>query len=301
MTEKTAKKFKSGFVTMWGRPNVGKSTLLNTLVGEKVAIVSPRPQTTRNRIMGICEVEEGQIVFLDTPGILKKPKQKLDEYLVKSARTCLRDADVVLFVVDATTQPHGDDRRAAKLLRPLKKNILLVINKIDMTDISHLEERIDEFKQLGDFTGGVAVSATNRININMLIDKIIDLLPENPAYYPEGTITDQQEKLTIAEIIREQVLLVVRQEVPHGVAVVINELTPRSNKLTYISASIFVEKPTHKQIIIGESGKMLKEIGKISRENIQKFLGTKVYLDLWVKLVKNWRKDENALRRFGYK
>lgn len=301
MAEEATQKFKSGFVTMWGRPNVGKSTLLNTLVGEKVAIVTPRPQTTRNRVMGICEMEEGQIIFLDTPGILKKPKQKLDEYLVKSARTCLRDADVVLFVVDATTQPHGDDRRAAKLLRPLNKNILLVVNKIDISDLSHLEERIDQFKQLGDFTGGVAVSATARINIKMLVDKILDLLPENPPYYPEGTITDQQEKLSVAEIIREQALLVVRQEVPHGVAVVIDELTPRSKKLTYISATIFVEKPTHKQIIVGGKGNMLKEIGKTSRENIQKLLDTKVYLDLWVKLVKNWRKDENALRRFGYK
>ncbi|MDR4504563.1 MAG: GTPase Era [Candidatus Scalindua sp.] len=301
MTEEVPHKFKSGFVTMWGRPNVGKSTLLNTLVGEKVAIVTPRPQTTRNRVMGICEMEEGQIVFLDTPGILKKPKQKLDEYLVKSARTCLRDADVVLFVVDATTQPHGDDRRAAKLLRPINKNILLVVNKIDISDLSHLEERIDQFRQLGNFAGGVAVSATARINIKMLVDKILDLLPENPAYYPEGTITDQQEKLSVSEIIREQTLLVVRQEVPHGVAVVINELTPRSKKLTYISATIFVEKPTHKQIIVGEKGTMLKEIGKASRENIQKLLDTKVYLDLWVKLVKNWRKDENALRRFGYK
>ncbi|MCP5002784.1 MAG: GTPase Era [Planctomycetes bacterium] len=301
MDEDAAQQFKSGFVTMWGRPNVGKSTLLNTLVGEKVAIVTPRPQTTRNRIMGICEMEEGQIIFLDTPGILKKPKQKLDEYLVKSARTCLRDADVVLFVVDGTTQPHGDDRRAAKLLRSINKNILLVVNKLDISDIPSLEERVAQFKELGDFAGGVSVSATARINIKMLVDKILDLLPENPAYYPEGTITDQQEKLSVAEIIREQVLLVVRQEVPHGVAVVIDELTPRSKKLTYISATIFVEKPTHKQIIVGGKGAMLKEIGKISRENIQELLDTKVYLDLWVKLVKNWRKDENALRRFGYK
>ncbi len=301
MDEDAAQQFKSGFVTMWGRPNVGKSTLLNTLVGEKVAIVTPRPQTTRNRIMGICEMEEGQIIFLDTPGILKKPKQKLDEYLVKSARTCLRDADVVLFVVDGTTQPHGDDRRAAKLLRSINKNILLVVNKLDISDIPSLEERVAQFKELGDFAGGVSVSATARINIKMLVDRILDLLPENPAYYPEGTITDQQEKLSVAEIIREQVLLVVRQEVPHGVAVVIDELTPRSKKLTYISATIFVEKPTHKQIIVGGKGAMLKEIGKISRENIQELLDTKVYLDLWVKLVKNWRKDENALRRFGYK
>ena len=300
MTEETSKKYKSGFVTMWGRPNVGKSTLLNTLVGEKVAIVTPRPQTTRNRIMGVCEVENGQIIFLDTPGILK-PKQRLDEYLIKSARTCLRDADVVLFVVDSTTPPHSDDKRAAKLLRSLKKDILLVINKIDATDISHLEGRIEEYKKLGDFKGGVAVSAITKINIPTLVDKILGLLPESPAYYPEGTITDQQEKLTIAELIREQVLIFARQEVPHGVAVVINEFTPRSDKLVYIAATIYVEKPTHKLIIVGGRGQMLKEIGTKSREGVQELLGKKVYLDLWVKVSKNWRKDEAALKRFGYK
>jgi len=300
MTEKSSVEYKSGFVTMWGRPNVGKSTLLNTLVGEKVAIVTPRPQTTRNRIMGVCEVENGQIVFLDTPGILK-PKQRLDEYLVKSARTCLRDADVVLFVVDSTTPPHSDDKRAAKLLRPLKKDILLVINKIDATDISHLEGRIEEYKKLGDFKGGVAVSAITKINIPTLVDKILGLLPESPAYYPEGTVTDQQEKLTMAELIREQVLIFARQEVPHGVAVVIKEVTPRSDKLVYIAATIYVEKPTHKLIIVGGHGQMLKEIGRKSREGIQELLGKKVYLDLWVKLSKNWRKDEAALKRFGYK
>ena len=300
MTEETSKKYKSGFVTMWGRPNVGKSTLLNTLVGEKVAIVTPRPQTTRNRIMGICEVENGQIVFLDTPGILK-PKQRLDEYLVKSARTCLRDADVVLFVVDGTTPPHGDDKRAAKLLRHLKKDILLVINKMDAADIPHLEGRIEEYKKLGDFKGGVAVSAITKINIPTLIDKILGLLPESPAYYPEGTVTDQQEKLTMSELIREQVLIFARQEVPHGVAVVIREVTPRTPELVYIAATIYVEKPTHKLIIVGGHGQMLKEIGRKSREGIQELLGKKIYLDLWVKLSKNWRKDEAALKRFGYK
>lgn len=300
LAAKSSVKFKSGLVTMWGRPNVGKSTLLNTLVGEKVAIVTPRPQTTRNRIIGVCEVENGQIVFLDTPGILK-PRQKLDEYLIKSSRTGLRDADIVLFVVDGTTPPHSDDKRAAKLLHPLKKDILLVVNKTDIADISHLEDHIEEYKRLGDFKGGVAVSAITRINIPILVDKILELLPESPPYYPEGTITDQQERLTIAELIREQVLIFARQEVPHGVAVVIREVTPRSDELVYVSAIIYVEKPSHKLIIVGGHGKMLKEIGKKSREGIQEFLGKKVYLDLWVKVSKNWRKDEAALKRFGYK
>ena len=300
MKTETNKKFKSGFVTIWGRPNVGKSTLLNMLVGEKVAIVTPRPQTTRNRISGICETEEGQIVFLDTPGILK-PKQKLDEYLVKSARSCLRDADVVLLVVDSTTPPHSDDKRAAKLIRNIDKDILLIINKVDIADMPNLNSRIEEYKKLGDFKGGVAVSATTQINIPILINKILDLLPESPAYYPEGTVTDQQEKLAIAELIREQILLSVRQEIPHGAAVVIKEITPRSDKLVYISATVYVEKPTHKLIVVGERGSMLKEIGRKSREGIQELLDKKVYLDLWVKVSKNWRKDEAALSRFGYK
>ncbi|MGR3301946.1 MAG: GTPase Era [Candidatus Scalindua sp.] len=300
MTVETNEHYKSGFVTIWGRPNVGKSTLLNMLVGEKVAIVTPRPQTTRNRISGICESEKGQIVFLDTPGILK-PKQKLDEYLVKSARACLRDADVVLFVVDGTTPPHSDDKRAAKLIRNISKDILLVINKLDIADMPKLDAIIEEYKKLGNFKGGVAVSAITQINIPILINKILELLPENPAYYPEGTVTDQQEKLTIAELIREQVLLSVRQEIPHGVAVVINEFVSRSNELDYISANVYVEKQSHKLIVVGGNGQMLKEIGRKSREGIQELLDKKVYLDLWVKVSKNWRKDEAALSRFGYK
>jgi len=300
MTEETNENYKSGFVTIWGRPNVGKSTLLNRLVGEKVAIVTPRPQTTRNRISGICETEEGQLVFLDTPGILK-PKQKLDEYLVKSARSCLRDADVVLFVVDGTTPPHSDDKRAAKLIRNVDKNILLVINKLDAADIPNLDAIIAEYKKLGDFIGGVAVSAITQINIPILIKKIFELMPENPAYYPEGTVTDLQDKLAIAELIREQVLLSVRQEIPHGVAVVVNEFVPRSDELDYISANVYVEKQRHKLIVVGGNGQMLKEIGRKSREGIQELLGKKVYLDLWVKVSENWRKDEAALDRFGYK
>ncbi|WP_162532358.1 GTPase Era [Candidatus Scalindua japonica] len=300
MTVETKGNYKSGFVTIWGRPNVGKSTLLNMLIGEKVAIVTPRPQTTRNRISGICETEEGQIVFLDTPGILK-PKQKLDEYLVKSARSCLRDADVVLFVVDGTTTPHSDDKRAAKLIRNIDKDVLLVVNKIDIADIPNLDAIIAEYKKLGNFKGGVAVSAVTQINIPILIKKIFELMPENSAYYPEGTVTDQQDKLAIAELIREQVLLSVRQEIPHGVAVVVKEFESRNDELDYISANIYVEKQGHKLIVVGGNGRMLKEIGRKSREGIEGLFGKKVYLDLWVKVSKNWRKDEAALTRFGYK
>lgn len=300
MTEETSVEHKTGFVTMWGRPNVGKSTLLNALVGEKVAIVTPRPQTTRNRVIGVSEVENGQIVFLDTPGILK-PKQKLDEYLIKAARTGLRDADIILFVVDGSTPPHSDDKRAAKLIRSIEKDVLLVVNKIDIVPMPKLQPRIEEYKRLGDFKGGVALSAIKKTNIQILMEKILELLPEGPAFYPEGTITDQQEKLTMSELIREQVLFFVKQEIPHGVAVIINEVTPRTDKLVYIAATVFIEQPSHKLIIVGRDGQMLKEIGKRSRLGIQELLDKKVYLDLWVKVSKNWRKNEAALERFGYK
>lgn len=293
-------KFKAGYVTMWGRPNVGKSTLLNALVGEKVAIVTPRPQTTRNRISGICEPENGQIVFLDTPGILK-PRKMLDKYLIKSARSALRDADIVLFVVDGTTTPHSDDKRAAKLIYSLEKDILLVVNKLDISDVPHLEDKINEYKKLGNFKGGVAVSAKTSVNLPILTNKILELLPENPPYFPKGTLTDQQEKLTMSELIREQVLRFAKQEVPHGVAVMINEVTPRNEGLVYVAAIIYVEKSSHKLIIVGGKGQMLKEIGRKSREGIQELLGKKVFLDLWVKVSKDWRKDESELKRFGYK
>jgi GTP-binding protein Era len=300
MTEEISVEHKAGFVTMWGRPNVGKSTLLNALVGEKVAIVTPRPQTTRNRVIGVSEVENGQIVFLDTPGILK-PKQKLDEYLIKAARTGLRDADIILFVVDGSTPPHSDDKRAAKLIRSIEKDVLLVVNKIDIVAMPKLQSRIEEYKRLGDFKGGVALSAIKKINTPILMEKLLELLPESPAFYPEGTITDQQEKLTMSELIREQVLFFVKQEIPHGVAVIVNEVTPRTDKLVYIAATVFIEQPSHKLIIVGADGQMLKEIGKRSRLGIQELLDKKVYLDLWVKVSKNWRKNEAALERFGYK
>lgn len=295
--------FRSGFAVLWGKPNVGKSTLLNRLVGEKIAIVSPKPQTTRNRIVGVVETENAQVVLLDTPGV-HHPQHKLGEYLVAEARAALETADVVLFMVDATEPPTPDDERAAELLNSLLRDaprpVLLVINKIDAVSPAVLQERKLLYETLGNYDETVTISALTGEGVPLLLRKIIDRLPEGPPYYPLGTLTDQPEKLPIAEAIREAVLHYTHEEVPHAVAVVVDELEHRSDRLAYVRATIFVEKESQKGIIIGHGGQMLKKIGMRARQDIERWLGKKVFLELWVKVAKNWRKDENALRRFGY-
>ncbi|MGQ9461984.1 MAG: GTPase Era [Candidatus Fervidibacter sp.] len=295
--------FKSGYVVLWGKPNVGKSTLLNYLVGEKIAVVSPKPQTTRNRIVGVVETENAQIVFLDTPGV-HHPRHKLGEYLVAEARASLESADIVLFMVDVTEPPTPDDERAAQLLNSLLREaprpVLLVVNKIDAVSPAVLQERKLLYEALGKYDETLTISALTGENVPLLLRKIIDRLPEGPPYYPLGTITDQPEKLPIAEAIREAVLHYTHEEVPHAVAVIADEIEHRSDELAYVKATIFVEKESQKGIIIGQGGHMLKKIGTMARTEIERWLGKKVYLDLWVKVAKNWRKDENALRRFGY-
>lgn len=295
--------FKSGYAVLWGKPNVGKSTLLNYLVGEKIAVVSPKPQTTRNRIVGVVETENAQIVFLDTPGV-HHPRHKLGEYLVAEARAALESADIVLFMVDVTEPPTPDDERAAQLLNSLLREaprpVLLVVNKIDAVPPAVLQERKLLYEALGKYDETLTISALTGENVPLLLRKVIDRLPEGPPYYPLGTITDQPEKLPIAEAIREAVLHYTHEEVPHAVAVIVDEIEHRSDKLAYVKATIFVEKESQKGIIIGQGGHMLKKIGTMARMEIERWLGKKVYLDLWVKVAKNWRKDENALRRFGY-
>lgn len=295
--------FKSGYAVLWGKPNVGKSTLLNYLVGEKIAAVSPKPQTTRNRIVGVVETENAQIVFLDTPGV-HHPRHKLGEYLVAEARAALESADIVLFMVDVTEPPTTDDERAAQLLNSLLREaprpVLLVVNKIDAVPPAVLQERKLLYEALGKYDETLTISALTGESVPLLLRKVIDRLPEGPPYYPLGTITDQPEKLPIAEAIREAVLHYTHEEVPHAVAVIVDEIEHRSDKLAYVKATIFVEKESQKGIIIGQGGHMLKKIGTMARMEIERWLGKKVYLDLWVKVAKNWRKDENALRRFGY-
>lgn len=295
--------FKSGYAVLWGKPNVGKSTLLNYLVGEKIAIVSPKPQTTRNRIVGVVETENAQIVMLDTPGV-HHPRHKLGEYLVAEARAALEGADVVLFMVDATEPPTPDDERAAELLNSLLREaptpVLLVVNKIDAVSPAVLQERKLLYESLGKYDETVLISALTGEGVPLLLRKIVDRLPEGPPYYPLGTLTDQPEKLPIAEAIREAVLHYTHEEVPHAVAVVVDEIDHRSENLAYVKATVFVEKESQKGIVIGQGGQMLKKIGTMARMEIERWLGKKVYLELWVKVAKNWRKDENALRRFGY-
>jgi GTP-binding protein Era len=295
--------FRSGFAVLWGKPNVGKSTLLNHLVGEKIAIVSPKPQTTRNRIVGVVETEMAQIVFLDTPGV-HHPRHKLGEYLVAEARAALEQSDVALFMVDATEPPTPDDERAAQLLNSLLREaprpVLLVVNKMDAVSPALLQERRLLYEALGRYDETVTISALTGEGVSLLLRKVIDRLPEGPPYYPLGAVTDQPEKLPIAEAIREAVLHYTHEEVPHAVAVVVDELEHRSEQLAYVKATIFVEKESQKGIIIGQGGQMLKKIGTMARQEIERWLGKKVFLDLWVKVAKNWRKDENALRRFGY-
>ncbi|MER3501432.1 MAG: GTPase Era [Candidatus Fervidibacterota bacterium] len=295
--------FRSGYAVLWGKPNVGKSTLLNYLVGEKIAIVSPKPQTTRNRIVGVVETEKAQIVFLDTPGV-HRPRHKLGEYLVEEARAALEGADVVLFMVDITEPPTPDDERAAELLNSLLRTsprpVLLVINKIDAVSPAVLQERRLLYEAFGNYEETVLISALTGEGVPILLRKVMERLPKGPPYYPLGTLTDQPEKLPIAEAIREAVLHYTHEEVPHAVAVIVDEIEHRSDRLAYVKATIYVEKESQKGIVIGQGGQMLKKIGTMARQEIERWLGKKVFLELWVKVAKNWRKDENALRRFGY-
>lgn len=291
--------FKSGFAVMFGRPNTGKSTLLNRLVGTKVAIVSPRPQTTRNRIAGVVNVPEGQIVFLDTPGI-HEPKHKLGECLIASAKAALPGAEVVLFVADVSDAPHADDGRSAEMLRSCTSPVLLVLNKLDLVRPEELETRVQEFQALREFKDWVAVSALEGTNVDLLLQKIIAELPEGPPYFPPDMRTDRPLEFMVAELIREQVLRHTREEVPHAVAVNVETMEPRPNNLIYIAATVFVERASQKKILIGEGGQMLRRIGQGARVGIEELLGKKVYLELWVKVREKWRMDERQLRRLGY-
>lgn len=295
------KKIKSGFVTLLGRTNVGKSTLMNRLVGEKLSIVSNRPQTTRNKIRTVLNTEDAQIVFVDTPGI-HKPKNKLSEKMVKSAKTMMNDVDVVLFLVEPDKEVGPGDQYLMKKLKTVESPVFLVINKIDtLENKDDLLVVIEKFSEYCDFDEIIPVSALNGFNADVLVEEIIKRLDEGPRYFPEDMITDQPEKQLISELIREQALKLLKEEVPHGVAVVIEKMEQRGNRnLIDISATIYTEKKTHKGIIIGKNGKMLKEIGTKAREAIEKRLGSKVYLELWVKIKKDWRDKDILLDNFGY-
>lgn len=292
--------FKSGFVSIVGRPNVGKSTLMNNVVGEKIAIMSNKPQTTRNTIQAVYTDEESQVVFLDTPGI-HKPKNKLGEIMVKAATDAFNNVDLILFVVDDSRKIGPGDRRIIEDLRGSKTPIVLVINKIDQ--IADKDELFDLIKMYDDekiFKEIVPISALKGKNVNTLIDVIKGDLEEGPKYFPDYMVTDQPERVLIAELIREKVLHYVDDEVPHGVAVEIERMKKRQNKdIIDISAVIYCERDSHKGIIIGKGGRKLKGIGKSARQDIELLLGSQINLQLWVKVKENWRNLQNYINNFG--
>lgn len=290
--------FKSGFVIILGRPNVGKSTLLNRLVGSKVAIISDKPQTTRNRINGIVTTDRAQIIFMDTPGI-HKPKHKLGQYMVKTAISSLEEADCILYLVDASAEIGPGEEWIQNLLKSVNTPVFLGINKIDLINKQRLAEVITALTSSQSFAEVVPLSAATGENTGLLIELLIKYLPEGPKYYPEDAVTDRPEEFVVAEFIREKVLQATRDEVPHAVAVVVEEMEDRE-RLLYISANIFVERESQKGIIIGKGGQMLKEIGTLARHEIENLLNCKVFLELKVKVKKGWRKQEIALRQLGY-
>ncbi|NLK97422.1 GTPase Era [Defluviitalea saccharophila] len=292
--------FRSGFVTLIGRPNVGKSTLMNQLVGEKIAIMSDKPQTTRNRIQSILTKEDFQVVFIDTPGI-HKPKHKLGRYMVKVAETTLNEVDIVLMLVEPTTTIGQGDRIVLAALENVKTPVILVINKIDTIEKQALLEVIDSYKDAYNFAEIIPISAYTGENCDRLLEVIRERLPEGPQYFPADMITDQPEKQLVGELIREKALHLLQQEIPHGIAVEIESMKSREGQdIIDINAVIYCERDSHKAIIIGKQGSMLKQIGSRSRRDIERLLGSKVFLDIWVKVKKNWRDDDFILKNFGF-
>ena len=293
--------FKSGFITLIGRPNVGKSTLLNSLSGEKIAITSQKPQTTRNTIKSIITREDCQLIFIDTPGI-HKPRTKLGEYMVQIAEGTLNEVDLVFFLVEATDdEPGKSDLYIIEQIKKTRTPIFLIINKIDLVKRDHLLPMISRYKDIMDFDRIIPVSALTDEGIDIILDETKKILPEGPLYFPGDIFTDQPEKLIAAELIREKILTLTSDEVPHGVGVEVISFKEREEKnIIDIQVNIYCEKDTHKGILIGKEGQMLKKIGSLSRVDIENLLGTKVFLQLWVKVKPDWRNSQSMLKTLGY-
>lgn len=292
---------KSGFVAVIGRPNVGKSTLVNRFVGQKVSIVSPKPQTTRNRILGILTTEHVQVILVDTPG-LHHPRHQLGKMMVATAKSAIPDADVVLFIVDSSVLPTGEDQMIAELIRQhTQAPVILVLNKMDLLPADRVKPHSEAYWDLvPDSLHWMMTIATRGVNLDKLLSLIVAEIPHGPRYYPGDQVTDQTERDIAAELIREQVLRHTRQEVPHAVAVVTTEFSERENNVIYMAANIFVERDSQKGIIIGRQGQMLRRIGSKARREIERLTGGLLYLDLWVRVRKDWRKDRRELRHLGY-
>ncbi|MCI3919705.1 GTPase Era [Paenibacillus sp. TRM 82003] len=300
MTEK--KPFRSGFVTIVGRPNVGKSTLMNQIIGQKIAIMSDKPQTTRNKIQGVYTNDELQLqlVFLDTPGI-HKPNSKLGDYMVKVATDTLKEVDVVLFLVDVTAGLGGGDRFIIEQLQRVKTPVILGLNKIDAVHPETLLPVIAQYKDLYPFAEIVPISALNGNNVGTLLEQLGKYMEAGPQYYPADQVTDHPEQFVCAELVREKILHLTREEIPHSVAVAIEAMSVRENGVVDISAVIFVERDSQKPIVIGKKGALLKQIGEAARKDIELLLGSRIFLELWVKVKKDWRNADRVLKDLGFR
>ena len=294
------KPFKSGFVAIVGRPNVGKSTFMNYVLGQKIAIMSDKAQTTRNKIQGVYTKDDAQLVFLDTPGI-HKPKHELGEFMVKSAYSALKEVDAVLFMVNVSEKRGPGDDFIIEKLKGIKTPIFLVLNKIDLVTPEVLLERVESYKDALDFAGVFPISVLQGNNVNELMEGLINALPEGPQYYPADQITDHPEYFVVSELIREKILQLTQEEIPHSVAVTVDKMQKDEFDKVHVYANIIVERKSQKGIIIGKGGRLLKEIGTRARRDIQQLLGNKVYLELWVKVEKDWRKRKSNLQEYGYR
>lgn len=292
--------YRSGFVAIVGRPNVGKSTLLNRVVGQKVAIMSDKPQTTRNKIQGIYTTDDAQIVFIDTPGI-HKPKSELGDYMMKSALSSLNEVDAVIMMVNAEQRRGAGDNFIIDRLKTVKKPVYLVVNKIDQITPDDLLVVIDQYKDALNWQEVLPISALEGNNVEELLNELVGKLPHGPQYYPDDQVTDHPERFVVSELIREKIFQLTRQEIPHSVAVVVDKMSRQNEQKIHVEATIIVDRPTQKGIVIGKGGSMLKKIGTLARKDIENLLGDKVYLELWVKVVPGWRDKSSALQSYGYR
>ncbi|WP_203648329.1 GTPase Era [Secundilactobacillus yichangensis] len=292
--------YRSGFVAIVGRPNVGKSTLLNRVVGQKVAIMSDKPQTTRNKIQGIYTTDDAQIVFIDTPGI-HKPKSELGDYMMKSALSSLNEVDAVIMMVNAEQRRGAGDNFIIDRLKTVKKPVYLVVNKIDQITPDDLLVVIDQYKDALKWQEVLPISALEGNNVEELLNELVGKLPHGPQYYPDDQVTDHPERFVVSELIREKIFQLTRQEIPHSVAVVVDKMSRQNEQKIHVQATIIVDRPTQKGILIGKGGSMLKKIGTLARQDIENLLGDKVYLELWVKVVPGWRDKSSALQSYGYR
>lgn len=292
--------YKSGFVAIVGRPNVGKSTFLNRVIGQKIAIMSNTAQTTRNKIQGIYTTDEAQIVFIDTPGV-HKPKSKLGDYMVQSAMSALNEVDAVLFMVNAAEKRGAGDNFIIDRLKNVKAPVYLLINKIDQVKPDDLLPVMEQYQTALPWKAVYPISALEGNNVNELLTGLVEQMPNGPQYYPADQVTDHPERFVVSELIREKIFMLTREEVPHSVAVEIESMKQKDEDHVHIEATIIVERPTQKGIMIGKGGSMLKKIGTLARQDIEHLLGSKVYLQLWVKVQPNWRDKSTLLKSYGYR